>query len=152
MSAYTVYHATPGGTTLPLINLTGSATMQAKLYEVILGTKSAPADTQAEVVVGLTTDVGSGGTTLSENALNAGQTPAATCAAVGGTFSGAPTFTANSGRLYIGFAQRASWRWYVNDLRHTIRSILSANNGLEAQCLSMSSGTPTITCQLSWEE
>lgn len=153
MSVYSTSHITPAGVDLPMINVTGGLTVQIKMFDVIVGFSSAPSDAQGLLELGRTTDVGSGGTTLSENKVNPLTPASATAAAVGGTFSGAPTYTANSRLLYIPIAKRATFRWVTDPDRNPICSTITANNGLEVICRSVSdSSTPNVVTTLWWKE
>lgn len=150
MGKYSVAHQTAAGTDLPIINLTGSAAVRLKLYDLILGSDATPADVAGEFVVDRTTDVGTGGTALTENPLDP-LTVAATGAGVGGTFSAAPADTANSNLLMIALNQRATFRWVAAPGSELI-STAASGNGLMLNCTGMSSGTPNMNATLLWEE
>ena len=150
MGRYSVVHQTAAGTDLPIINLTGSASVRVKIYDVILGSDATPADVAGEFVIDRTTDAGTGGTALTENALDP-LTVAATGAAVGGTFSTPPTDTANSNLLMIALNQRATFRWVAAPGSELI-STATASNGLMLNCTGMSSGTPNMNAVIFWEE
>lgn len=149
MGAYAVVHQTAAGATLPIINITGSAAIRVHLFDLLIGSDATPADVATELTVGLTTTVGTGGTALTESPLDP-LTVAATGAAIGGTFSGAPTFTANSERLMIALNQRATFRWVAVPGREII-STASANNGIELLSVA-SGGTPNINATMHWFE
>lgn len=150
MGLYSVAHQTAAGTDLPIINLTGSAAIRVKLYDLVLGSDAAPADVAGEFVVDRTTGVGTGGTALTENPLDP-LTVAATAAAVGGTFTTAPVDTANSNLLMIPLNQRATFRWVAAPGSELI-STASASNGLMLNCTGMSSGTPNMNACIFWSE
>jgi hypothetical protein len=150
MGRYSVAHQTPAGTDLPIINLTGSAAIRCKIAHLILGSDATPADVAGEFVIDRTTDAGTGGTALTENALDP-LTVAATGAGVGGTFSAAPTDTANSNLLMIGLNQRATFQWWANP-GYELMSVATAANGLMLNCTGMSSGTPNMNATLLWDE
>lgn len=152
MSArYAVVHQTAAGTDLPIINLTGSAAIRAKIYDLILGFDAAPADVAAEIVVDRTTDAGTGGTALAENPLDP-LTVAATAAAVGGTFTTAPADGATPiVLLMIPLNQRATFRWVAAPDGELITTA-TASNGLMVNCTGMSSGTPNLNCCVHWLE
>ena len=148
---YAVVHQTPGGTDLPIINLTASATIRMRLYELIIGSDATPADVAAEFVVIRTTGVGSGGTTLTETALDPDHGIAAGVAGIGGTFGTAPVDTANSELLMIGLNQRATFRWVASP-GGELMPTSATDNGLMVNCVGMSSGTPNFNCTLHWTE
>lgn len=147
---YSAVHQTAGGTDLPIVNCTGSATVRAALSHLIIGSDATPADVAAEFVVDRTTDAGIGGTALTENALDP-LSAAALVACVGGTFGTAPTDTANSNLLMIPLNQRATWTWWARE-EFELYSILTAANGLMLNCTGMSSGTPNWNATLHWME
>ena len=147
---YSVAHQTAAGTDLPIINLTGSAAVRCNLCHLILGSDPTPADVAGEFVVDRTTDAGTGGTALTENPLDP-LTVAATVAGVGGTFSAAPTDTANSNLLMIALNQRATFTWWAREGFELISTATSAN-GLMLNCTGMSSGTPNMNATMAWFE
>ena len=147
---YSAVHQTAGGTDLPIMNCTGSATVRMALCHLVLGTDGTPADVAAEFVVDRTTDAGIGGTALTENALDP-LSPAASVACVGGTFGTAPTDTANSNLLMIGLNQRATFTWWARE-GFELYSILTSANGLMINCTGMSSGTPNYNLTVAWYE
>ena len=151
---YGTGHSTPGGTALPIINLTGGANFVFSLFDVTVGTVSSPADQQIDLEIGRTSSVGTGGTTLTENAfrqITASPSVVPQAAAVGGTFTAAPTYTANSGMVWLPLNQRASNRW-VTDPKYGIVSLAVAGAGVELLCNAVTSGTPTIRAHFVWEE
>ena len=147
---YTVVHQTPAGTDLPIINLTASATIRAALCHLILGSDATPADVAGEFVVDRTTDAGTGGTALTENASDP-LSPSPTGAGVGGTFSTPPADTANSNLLMIPLNQRATVTWWAREL-FELYSVLTAANGLMLNSTGMSSGTPNMNACEHWME
>lgn len=150
MAAYSTRHQTAAGSDLPIINLTGSATVRASVFELILGSDATPADTAGEFVLNRTTDVGSGGTALPELPLDP-LSATATCAAVGGTFGTPPTDTASTELLMIALNQRATFRWVAAADRYRIVSIASANNGLMLNCVGHTA-TPNMNATIMWDE
>jgi hypothetical protein len=147
---YSVTHQTPAGTDLPIINLTGSATVRVAVYDIVIGSDAAPADQAGEFDVQRSTDTGTGGTDLNENALDPiSDTPIG--AGNGGTFTTAvPTITANSSLLMIGLNQRATFRW-VAAPGGELFGVLAADDGiiLESQA---HTATPNINATFHWFE
>lgn len=148
MGRYAVTHQTPAGTDLPMINLTGSAAIRCKLYDMIIGSDATPADVATEFVINRTTDAGTGGTALTEQALDPLQV-AATGAAIGGTFT-TPPADAGGQLMMIALNQRATFRWVAVAGGEMI-SAATAANGLMLNCTA-SSGTPNINTTFHWEE
>lgn len=147
---YSTVHQTAAGTDLPIVNCTGSATVRMALAHLILGSDATPADVAGEFVVDRTTDAGTGGTALVENALDP-LSAAALVACVGGTFSTAPVDTANSNLLMIPLNQRATFTWWARE-GFELYSILTAANGLMLNSTGMSSGTPNMNATIAWFE
>ena len=151
MGRYVVVHQTPAGTDLPIINLTGSAAIRVKIYDLVLGFDGTPADVAGEFVIDRTTDAGTGGTALTENPLDP-LTVAATGAGIGGTFTTAPTDGATPVvLLMIALNQRATFRWVAAPGGELI-STATAANGLMLNSTGMSSGTPNTNATIYWEE
>lgn len=150
MGSYSTRHQCAAGSDLPIINLTGSASVRIGLFELILGSDASPADLAGEFVVNRTTDVGTGGTSLPSIPLDP-LTVAATGAAKGGTFGVAPTDTASTELLMIPLNQKATFRWAALADRYRIFSIASANNGLMLNCTGHG-GTPNMNAVMMWDE
>lgn len=147
MGKYSISHQTAAGTTLPIMNLTGSAAIRLRLSDIIIGSDATPADIATEFNIVNTSSVGTGGTTLTEAPLDP-LTVAATGAGIGGTFTGAPT--AGNILLMIALNQRATFRW-VAAPGYELISAATAANGLELISVN-SGGTPNINATFLWEE
>lgn len=152
MAAFSVSHQTAAGSTLPLINLTGSASVRAGLFYICIGSDATPADQAGEIVLDRTTDAGTGGTALTEVPLDPIQNPAtATCAAVGGTFGVVPTRDSNTILLMVGLHQKATFQWYAASESSRFFSKLTSANGLELLSVAHTA-TPNLNCTLHWNE
>lgn len=147
MAKYSCNHGTAVGTSLPIVNLTGSSSVQVRIYEFLVSFSGAPADVATIFKMVRTTDAGTGGTALSEYKVNPYQA-SATGAGVGGTFSGAPTATDELFRLAVN--QRAAYRWIAREGCEFVSTAASAN-GVELLSVS-SGGTPTCDTTIYWEE
>lgn len=147
---YSTVHQTPAGTGLPIINATGGTTVRINLCHIILGSDATPADVAGEFVVARTDDAGIGGTALTENALDP-LSPAATVAAIGGTFSTDPASTSNGNLLMVPLNQRATFTWWARE-GFELLSALASGDGIMVECTGMSSGTPNMNCSLAWFE
>lgn len=149
MRRYSATGVTPVGTTLPIINISGNTTVRGRIFDLIVSSDSAPADVATRFQVGRTTSVGTGGTAITARALDPAD-PVSLMAPIAGTFSGAPTFTANSDMLNFALNQRATFRWVaVPDSELVI--IANATNGIELLSVS-SSGTPNCDATILWQE
>lgn len=148
MAAYAVSHQTPAGTDLGLINLTGTAAVRLKLYDLLLGSDDTPADAAGEFVLNRSTSVGTGGSALTEQALDPlTDTPLGT--AIGGTFSGQPADTGDL--LMIALNQRATFRWVAAPGGEIIAAA-AANEGLFLRSVGYSTGTPNMNASMHWKE
>ena len=147
MGKYSASHQTPAGTTLAIINLTGSAAIRCKIYDLIIGSDATPADQATEFTMVRTTDAGTGGTALTEAPLDP-LTVAATGAAIGGTFSAQPA--QGNILLMIPLNQRATFRWVAAPGSELI-SAATAANGIMLNSVG-STATPNINATLIWEE
>lgn len=147
---YTAVHQTAAGTGLPIINCTGGTGVRINLAHIILGSDATPADVAGEFVVARTDDAGTGGTALTENALDP-ISPTASVAAVGGTFGADPSSTSNGNLMMIGLNQRATFTWWARE-GFELLSALVAGDGVMLECTGMSSGTPNMNATLMWFE
>ena len=143
-------HQTPGGTGLPIINATGSATIRLGLCHIILGSDATPADVAGEFVVARTDDAGIGGTALTENLLDP-ISGAGAIACVGGTFGTDPASTANGNLLMIALNQRATFTWWARE-GFELYSALATGDGIMVESTAFSSGTPNMNLTLAWME
>jgi len=149
MAKYSTSHQTAAGSTLVLINLTGGTTVRPAIYLWALGSDATPADLAGEFCIMRTTTAGAGGTALSENTRDP-LTVAATGAATGGTYTAAPTVTANSYQMMLGLNQRATSIWQANP-GDEIYAAATAANGLASYSVAHG-GTPNINTTFSWFE
>jgi hypothetical protein len=149
MAKYSSSHQTAAGTTLVLLNLTGAATIRPSIYQVCIGSDATPADLAGEFAVMRTTTAGAGGTALNENTRDP-LTVAATGAATGGTYTAAPTVTANSHQLMVGLNQRATFMHNANPGDEMIAAATAAN-GLCIYSVAHG-GTPNMNVTVSWYE
>jgi hypothetical protein len=147
---YSCVHQTAAGTGLPIINCTGGTTVRINLCHVVLGSDATPADVAGEFVIARTDDAGIGGSALTENALDP-LSPAATVAAIGGTFGTDPTSTSNGNLLMIPLNQRATFTWWARE-GFELLSALASGDGIMLESTGMSSGTPNMNATLAWFE
>lgn len=149
MAKYSSSHQTPAGSTLVLLNLTGGATVRPAIYSWTLGSDATPADLAGEFALMRTTTAGAGGTALGENTRDP-LTVAATGAATGGTYTAAPTVTANSHQKMLGLNQRATYEWNANP-GDEIYAAATAANGICVYSVAHG-GTPNMNTSVSWFE
>lgn len=147
MGRYSAEHQTAAGTNKTIINVTGSASVMLEIVDCLVGSSATPADVATVCKLGRTTDVGTGGSALTEGKVKAGcVTP--TGAAVGGTFSAEPTFT--DALLRLAHNQRAQQRFAALPDNH-IESVMASGNGI-ALITTASGGTPVIDATIHWFE
>lgn len=146
MARYGVQHSTASGANLDIINLTGAATIRCKLYDLVIGSDANAADGVQQFQIERSTSVGTGGTALTEEPLDP-LTVAATAAALGGTFSGAPA--EGNVLLEIPLNQRATFRWVAAPGSELI-SAATASNGL--MLTTRGAATHVVNATMLWEE
>jgi hypothetical protein len=148
-SRYVVTHQASIGTPQTVFcNITGSATIRLKLYDLVIGCAATPADAAIEWNVTRTTSVGTGGTTLTEIKLDEfAPTPGG--AAVGTSFTGDPTVS--DVFLIASVNTRATFRWVAAPGSELITTT-AANNGIASVAESSAGGTPICEVTHFWEE
>lgn len=115
-------------TTVPIMTLTGAATVRPKLYDIIQGSDAAPADNAGTFVIRRHTTAPASGTAITPAPLDPAD-PASLCAAMMGPSIGAPTLTANTSLLQFALNQRATFRWVAVPGKELVIPA-TANNGL----------------------
>ncbi len=150
MASFSASHQTAAGTTLSLLNLTGAATVRGNVYQWTIGTDATPADLAGEFNLMRTTTAGTGGTALNENPGDP-IVIAAVCAATGGTFTAAPTTTANSDLEQCGLNQRATYSWTCAYPGRELITAATAANGINVFCRNHG-GTPNVNTTIKWFE
>lgn len=148
MKVYSGIGAAPAGTDLTILTLISAATIRPALFEIIVGSVTAPADQATLLSIMRFTAVGTEGsgftpTTNPEN-------PAALSDSGVGVFSVEPTYTASSDLLHIPINQRNTFRWVAQEGRELVAPA-TAVNGLGLRSKS-STATPTINATLRWQE
>ena len=148
MASYSVTHETPGGTNLALINLTGGANNQLFLEMFsITADETAPAEQQQLYNLVRTTDVGTGGTGLTEIKTNP-LTSAPVGAAIGGTFTGQPTI---SNVIWLGGVhQKIPFVMQYYPGREPVSPAV-AGDGLELEC-NAASAAFAAPVSMNWHE
>ena len=140
------------GTNKTLINLFHSAatpTNRGRIYDIIVGSVATPADQAADFLVNRTTAVGTEGSGLVPNNLDAAG-PAGDCDSGLGVFAAEPTKTAAKQLLAFQLNQRASFRW-VAAPGSELMMTATQNNGAAIYTLS-STSTQAHGCTLFHEE
>lgn len=145
-NSYSVNASVACGTDLPIINITGSASIVVKVYEWIMGFP-AVADVATKFMFERTTGVGTGGTALTENKVDP-LTVAASGAAVKGTYTTAPVDADEL--MLVTINSRATHRWIARE-GHEFRSTAAASNGIMLNSES-STGTPNVDATIYWME
>jgi len=135
------------GTTKGILNLFRTAatpTSRARIYDILLGCKTTPADAATQFTVVRTTAVG----TENDGFTPVNLDPAGPAAASDfgrGAFSAEPTKTANSELLALSMNQRASVRWVAAPGGELILPA-TQNNGA---CLQSAASTVTTAHEAS---
>jgi hypothetical protein len=147
MPRYAAITEAAAGTTLTLQNLTGSAATRPKIYDLILGSDTAPADVATDLRVSRSTTAGTG-TAVAEDPLDPLTAAVSIATMQQGTFSPVPTRTTDL--LAIHLNQRATFRWVAAPGGELIAAAVAAN-GIEVFSIA-SGGTPNMGITTHWEE
>ena len=147
MGAYTAQHQTPAGTNLTILMLQSTAAIRSRTAHLILGSDATPANLAGEFIFSRVTAFGTGGTGLTEGALDP-DTVAPTVAAVGGTFTAEPTF--GTILLMVPLNQQATFQWWANP-GYEMMAALGAAAGAALRSVGHG-GTPNMNTTLFWME
>ena len=146
MGRYTTTHQTPAGTNLTIIHLGGAAAARPTLQHVILGSDATPANLAGEFIVAATTVAPTGGTGLTERAIDPAMATAA-ITALGGTMTEA---TYGDNFLMIPLNQQATFQWWANP-GYEPRTAVGTANGIGLRSVGHG-GTPNMNATMMWEE
>jgi len=140
------------GTNKTLINLFHSAatpTNRAQIYDIVVGSVATPADQAADFLCNRTTAVGTEGSGLVPNNLDAAG-PAGDCDSGLGVFTAEPTYTAAKQLLAFQLNQRATFRWVAAPGGELVMTA-TQNNGAGLKTVS-STSTQTHGATIYHEE
>ena len=115
-------------TTVPIMTLTGAATVRAKLYDFVQGSDATPADNAGTFLIRRHTTTPASGTAITPAPLDPAD-PASLCTAMSGPSIGAPTLTASSSVFQFPMNQRATFRWVAAPGKEFVIPA-TASNGL----------------------
>lgn len=147
MGSYRGVHRTPAGANLTVLALESSASVVGKIDQLILGSRSTPADIATQLVALRHTVAGAAGTAVVEKPDDP-QMAAAACNLRGGTMT-EPTYEADF-LLEIDLNQRATFTWNANPAKE-LRTTVGTANGIGVRSV-QSGGTPDIGCTVGWAE
>ena len=147
MGRYAAQHQTAAGTNLTMIMLESTAAIRSRTAHLILGSDATPANLAGEFIFARVSAFGTGGTPLTEGGLDP-DTVAATVAAVGGTFTGEPTYSTIL--LMIPLNQQATFQWWANP-GYEMYASLGAAAGTALRSVGHG-GTPNMNVSVMWEE
>lgn len=151
MARYTTSHQTPAGTNLSILVIESSATVRAKIDDIILGSDATPADVATEFALLRHTTAGTGGTATVEKPTDP-ISAAASCNARGGTMT-EPTYeaVASDGLMQLALNQRATFRWVALREGAEFMTVIGTANGIGLRSIA-SGGTPNMNCTIGWTE
>lgn len=130
------------GTDKTILALISATTCRPKLYQMILGSITSPADVQTKLHLERFTALGTEGSGFAPLKLDPGAPTADSDYGVGTYDPDEPTYTASAILMAVTIHQRATWQWNAYPGRELIAPA-TANNGIGLQ--SQSSGdAPTI--------
>jgi hypothetical protein len=129
------------GTNKTILALISATTVRPQIYQMILGSITAPADIQTKLHLERFTAIGTEGSGFTPLPLDS-TSPAALGDYGVGVYAAEPTYTASAILMAVTIHQRATWQWNAYPGRELVIP-KTANNGIGLQ--SQSSGaTPTI--------
>lgn len=149
LKGYSGVGSAAAGTDLTILTLISAATIRPALFEIIIGSVTAPADQATLLSIMRFTAVGTEGSGFTPVA-HEPESPAALSDVGVGVFSVEPTYTASSDQLYIAVNQRNTFRWIAQEGAEIVAP-RTASNGLGLRSKS-SSATPAINATLRWKE
>lgn len=130
--------------TLPLLNILGTAAVRSMIYEFEFGSSGTPADSAAQIALQRCTTAGTPGSSYTPVAIDPGD-PAAVSTCGLATFSVGPTLTANAFLYNFGINQRATFRWIAAP-GSELKIPATANNGIAFVPIAVSTAwTPQFT-------
>ncbi len=115
---------TTGGASKTVLGLTSAATIRPRLFEIVIGSNSTPADNSAEWVIQRATAAGTS-TAFTPIALDPAD-PAA-LASAGFNHTVEPTYTASAVLLDFALNQRATFRWIAAPFCELVLPATAAN-------------------------
>jgi hypothetical protein len=114
--------------TVPIMTLTGAATIRPAIYDIIHGSDATPADNAGTFLMRRHTTAPASGTAITPAPIDPAN-PASLASAMMGPSIGAPTLTANTSVLQWAQNQRATFRWVAAPGKE-LYIPATANNGL----------------------
>ena len=139
--------AAQNSATVPQAQIVATAAVRPKIYDLMLGSPSTPADQAASWVIKRTTTASTGGTAVTPSPIDPGD-PASTATAMVSPSMSAPTL----GVILLAWAQnlRATFRWVAAPSKE-LTAPATANNGLTL-LNTVLSGAFNITFTVEFEE
>jgi hypothetical protein len=118
--------AAQNSATVPQAQIVSAATVRPKLYDLMLGSPSTPADQAASWTIRRSTTASTGGTAVTPVAIEPAD-PASLASAMVAPSMSAPTLTANA--ILLAWAQnlRATFRWVAAPGKEIVAPATAAN-------------------------
>lgn len=123
--------------TLPLLTVTGAATIRPMIYDYMISGNATPADNYGDYTWQRATTAGTAGSSFTPLPLDPAD-PASLASSGLAVFSGGPTLTASTFLGRVAVNQRATFRW-VAAPGSELKIPATANNGLALMCLTTNS-------------
>jgi hypothetical protein len=150
MPAFAVVNEAAAGTNKVLLLIRSANASRARIYDVILGSRSAPSELAGQFDLVRTTDLGTGGADLSENALDPLDDGSNGNFGVGAPFSVEPTVTVNSALVSFGIRQRSTVRWFALHGRELVVP-KTLNAGIAVRSIAHG-GAPNVNVTMIWRD
>jgi hypothetical protein len=116
--------AAQNSATVPQAQLVGAATIRPKIYDLLIGSSSTPADQAAQFVLKRSSTASTGGTAVTPSPIDPGD-PAALAAAMVAPSMTAPTL--GVALLQFAMNQRATFRWVAAPTKELVIPATAAN-------------------------
>lgn len=141
--------AAQGSATVPQAQLVSAATVRPKIYDLVIGSSSTPADQAGSWTIRRSTTASTGGTAITPSAIDPAD-PASLSSSMIAPSMSAPTLTAGLILLAWALNQRATFRWVAAPGKELVAPA-TASNGL-TMMNSVLTGAYNVTGCIEFEE
>lgn len=131
-----------------ILGLTSSTSMRPRLYEVIFGSATAPADVAMEIALLRYSGAGTG-TSVTPKPVDPADVVSNCTAQEKHTVE--PTYPLSTAMQEVGINQQATWRWVTPPYEGIAMPAL-ASNGIGIRFVTVSAGTPLCQVTFSHDE
>ncbi len=148
MAHYAASYTAAAGTNKTIGTVIATTAIRPRIYDIMIGATSTPADIASDIHVARFTAVGTAGSSVTPIALD--PLSVAATATAGQAHSAEPTYAGVS-LLSFGLYQRNTVRWVCSVEGGEIIATAAANNGIGVYTKA-SGATPTHSMTIHWRE